>query len=185
MMVRRALCTAAASLMLLHGVAAATEVKVMIPPPVREALNDLIPRFEQASGSAESSQADLQQMGESIRQLEEALELVELTPYAAERVAGYSTGMRQRLGLALALLNKPGLLILDEPFSGLDPVNMELLKDCILELNRSGTTILFSTHDMHVAEKMCDMVPTDQPLRFNLALVLETVAVHRAHFRSV
>ncbi len=49
-MVRRALCTAAASLTLLHGVAAAAEIKVMIPPPVREALNDLIPRFEQASG---------------------------------------------------------------------------------------------------------------------------------------
>src|SRR5205085_10225039 len=53
---------------------------------------------------------------------------------------------------------EPRLLILDEPFSGLDPVNMETLKDAVLDLKRSGTTVLFSTHDMDVAERMCDMI---------------------------
>ena len=49
-------------------------------------------------------------------------------------------------------------MILDEPFSGLDPVNMETLKDVVLDLKRRGTTVLFSTHDMDVAERMCDTI---------------------------
>jgi ABC-2 type transport system ATP-binding protein len=51
-------------------------------------------------------------------------------------------------------------LILDEPFSGLDPVNAEVLKDAILDVRRQGTTIVFSTHDMAVAERMCDRICT-------------------------
>jgi ABC-2 type transport system ATP-binding protein len=54
------------------------------------------------------------------------------------------------------VLHDPELLILDEPFSGLDPVNVELLKEIVLELKRSGKTIIFSTHQMEVAEKICD-----------------------------
>lgn len=86
------------------------------------------------------------------------LERLGLADYAARPVSALSKGMSQKVQFIVAVIARPELLILDEPFSGLDPVNMEVLKDHILELSRQGTTILFSTHDMHVAEKMCDRV---------------------------
>ena len=64
--------------------------------------------------------------------------------------------MQQKVQFITAVLHEPDLLILDEPFSGLDPVNVELLKDVVLELKRTGKTIIFSTHQMEVAEKICD-----------------------------
>jgi len=67
-----------------------------------------------------------------------------------------SKGMQQKLQFVSTILHKPDLLILDEIFSGLDPLNMELIKDIILDLKRKGTTILFSTHVMEQAEKLCD-----------------------------
>jgi ABC-2 type transport system ATP-binding protein len=75
-----------------------------------------------------------------------------------ERASSLSRGQLQRLALCRSLLHKPELLILDEPFSGLDPVNAEVLKDAILDVRRQGTTIVFSTHDMAVAERMCDRI---------------------------
>src|SRR5262249_45258316 len=56
------------------------------------------------------------------------------------------------------VLHRPELLILDEPFSGLDPVNAEVVKDAVLELRKAGTTVVFSTHDMSVAERLCDRI---------------------------
>ena len=56
------------------------------------------------------------------------------------------------------MLNRPELLILDEPFSGLDPVNAEVVKDAVLDLRKAGTTVVFSTHDMSVAERLCDRI---------------------------
>ena len=56
------------------------------------------------------------------------------------------------------MLNRPELLILDEPFSGLDPVNAEVVKDAVLDLRKAGTTVVFSTHDMAVAERLCDRI---------------------------
>ena len=73
-------------------------------------------------------------------------------------IEALSKGMAQKVQFVSALISKPELLILDEPFSGLDPVNAEVLKDAILEVRRQGTTILFSTHDMAVAERMCDRI---------------------------
>jgi ABC-2 type transport system ATP-binding protein len=67
-----------------------------------------------------------------------------------------SGGEKRRVALCRLLLEKPDLLILDEPFSGLDPVNVELLKEIVLELKTAGNTIIFSTHQMEVAEKICD-----------------------------
>ena len=64
--------------------------------------------------------------------------------------------MSQKVQLATALVNAPRLLILDEPFSGLDPVNQEVLEDLVLERARAGATILFSTHVMQHAERLCD-----------------------------
>ena len=73
-------------------------------------------------------------------------------------IEALSKGMAQKVQFVSALVSRPELLILDEPFSGLDPVNAEVLKDAILEVRRQGTTILFSTHDMAVAERMCDRI---------------------------
>ena len=67
-----------------------------------------------------------------------------------------SKGMQQKVQFVTAVLHDPDLLILDEPFSGLDPVNVEILKGVVLDLKRAGKTIIFSTHQMEVAEKICD-----------------------------
>ncbi len=67
-----------------------------------------------------------------------------------------SKGMQQKVQFIAAILHEPDLLILDEPFSGLDPVNVELLEKVVVELKLSGKTIIFSTHQMEVAERVCD-----------------------------
>lgn len=86
------------------------------------------------------------------------LERLGIAETATKRVDSLSKGMSQKVQFVVAVISRPRLLVLDEPFSGLDPVNMEVLKDAILDLNREGTTILFSTHDMQVAERMCSRV---------------------------
>jgi len=73
-------------------------------------------------------------------------------------VEALSKGMAQKVQFIAAVISRPELLILDEPFSGLDPVNADVLRDAILSVRRQGTTILFSTHDMNVAERMCDRI---------------------------
>jgi len=67
-----------------------------------------------------------------------------------------SKGLQKKVKFINSIVHEPDLLILDEPFSGLDPVNLELLKDVILELKSSGKTIIFSTHQMEIAERICD-----------------------------
>ncbi len=74
------------------------------------------------------------------------------------KVEALSKGMAQKIQFIAGVLNRPELLILDEPFSGLDPVNAEVVKDAVLDLRRQGTTIVFSTHDMSVAERLCDRI---------------------------
>ncbi len=69
-----------------------------------------------------------------------------------------SKGMQQKVQFISTVLHGPELLILDEPFSGFDPVNTQLMKDVVVELARAGTTVLFSTHIMEQAEKLCDSV---------------------------
>jgi len=65
---------------------------------------------------------------------------------------------KRQLQFAVTAINNPELLILDEPFSGLDPINMDLLKNIILEMREEGRTIIFSTHVMHEAEKLCEFI---------------------------
>jgi ABC-2 type transport system ATP-binding protein len=79
-----------------------------------------------------------------------------LGPQAKTRVDQLSKGMSQKVQLATALVNKPKLLILDEPFSGLDPLNQGLLEDEIIGAARGGATVVFSTHVMQHAERLCD-----------------------------
>jgi ABC-2 type transport system ATP-binding protein len=84
------------------------------------------------------------------------LERVELQEWRNKKVEELSKGMQQKIQFISTILHQPKLLILDEPFSGLDPVNTNLIKDIMLELVKNGTTIIFSTHLMDQAEKLCD-----------------------------
>lgn len=86
------------------------------------------------------------------------LRKLDLIDYKDKKVETLSKGMRQKLQFIATILGQPEIIILDEPFSGLDPVNAEILKDSILELQKEGSTIIFSTHDMSMAEKMCDYI---------------------------
>ena len=81
-----------------------------------------------------------------------------LAAWADKQVQALSKGMSQKVQFIAAVVTRPALVLLDEPFSGLDPVNMDVLRDAILNLRREGTTVIFSTHDMAVAEKMCDAI---------------------------
>jgi ABC-2 type transport system ATP-binding protein len=86
------------------------------------------------------------------------LERLSLLDRAAQPVEGLSKGMQQKAQFIATILHEPELLILDEPFSGLDPVNANVLKDIILEYHRRGHTIVFSTHQMDTVEKLCDHI---------------------------
>ncbi len=88
----------------------------------------------------------------------EVLEIVELTPRAGHRVRGYSHGMRQRLGIAAALLRRPRLLILDEPATGLDPAGMRDMRLLIRRLAGEGITVLLSSHQLPEVQELCDRV---------------------------
>jgi ABC-2 type transport system ATP-binding protein len=80
------------------------------------------------------------------------------TGWDRKRIDTLSKGMAQKVQFIATVVANPKLVVLDEPFSGLDPVNMETLRDAILELREQGTTVIFSTHDMDVAERMCDTI---------------------------
>jgi ABC-2 type transport system ATP-binding protein len=90
--------------------------------------------------------------------IDEWLARLGLAAWADRKVEALSKGMSQKVQFIAAVISRPSLLILDEPFSGLDPVNAEVLKDAVLEMRRRSTTVVFSTHDMSTAEKMCDRI---------------------------
>jgi ABC-2 type transport system ATP-binding protein len=90
--------------------------------------------------------------------VEELLELVGLTDAAARRVGSYSKGMLQRIGLAQALVQDPGLLVLDEPTAGVDPVGSREIRDLILELKARGKTVLLCSHLLSQVQEVCDRV---------------------------
>jgi ABC-2 type transport system ATP-binding protein len=86
------------------------------------------------------------------------LEKLQIADRAALKIESLSKGQAQKVQFIAAVVAEPELLILDEPFSGLDPVNAEALKDAVLQLRDRGTTIVFSTHDMSTAERLCDRI---------------------------
>ena len=88
--------------------------------------------------------------------IDEWLARLKLSEWKNKRSMELSKGMQQKIQFITTVIHDPDLLILDEPFSGLDPVNLELLKEIVLDLKRAGKTIIFSTHQMEVAEKICD-----------------------------
>ncbi|MEW8986773.1 MAG: ABC transporter ATP-binding protein [Bacillus sp. (in: firmicutes)] len=93
---------------------------------------------------------------EASRGLTSWLERFKIPDYAEKKVEELSKGNQQKIQFIAAVLHKPKLLILDEPFSGLDPVNVELLKAAVLKLRDEGTTIVFSSHRMEHVEEMCE-----------------------------
>jgi ABC-type uncharacterized transport system ATPase subunit/ABC-type Na+ efflux pump permease subunit len=86
------------------------------------------------------------------------LQRVGLAAHANQKVEELSRGMHQKLQFAVTVINDPELVILDEPFSGLDPVNQDLLREIITGIRQAGKTVLFSTHVMHEAERLCDFI---------------------------
>ena len=90
--------------------------------------------------------------------IDEVLAIVELAPRARHRVGGYSHGMRQRLGIAAALLRRPRLLVLDEPATGLDPAGMRDMRLLIRRLADEGITVLLSSHQLPEVQELCDRV---------------------------
>jgi len=86
------------------------------------------------------------------------LEKMGMLPHKDKKISELSKGMQQKIQLIAALIHDPEFIILDEPFSGLDPVNMKLVKDLIIELGKEGKTILISTHMMDQVERMCDRI---------------------------
>ncbi|MBN1284379.1 MAG: ATP-binding cassette domain-containing protein [Anaerolineae bacterium] len=93
---------------------------------------------------------------DSRRKAGELLERVELADVADKKVSELSRGMQQKVQFAATLIHEPDLIIIDEPFSGLDPVNTLLIKDLLYETRDRGTTIVMSTHQMHQIEEMAD-----------------------------
>jgi ABC-2 type transport system ATP-binding protein len=86
------------------------------------------------------------------------LDHLDLAAWADKKIQALSKGMSQKVQFIAAVVSHPELVLLDEPFSGLDPVNAEVLRDAVLDLKAGGATVIFSTHDMAVAERMCDFI---------------------------
>lgn len=104
--------------------------------------------------------ADLLQMNQKERgeRIEKLLVQLDLWEARNRSIGSYSRGMKQRLGIVQALLNRPSLLILDEPTSGFDPTGRKMVRDLLLDLKKSGTSILLSSHILSEVESVCDRV---------------------------
>ncbi len=96
--------------------------------------------------------------GEAHRRALQWCERLELTDWMDRKVEELSKGMQQKVQFIACILHDPEFLILDEPFSGLDPANVVILKDVLLEMKKAGKTILFSTHRMDQVERLCDSI---------------------------
>lgn len=104
--------------------------------------------------------ASLKGMGikEARREMDGWLERLSLGDWRDKKIETLSKGMAQKVQFISTVIAKPDLIILDEPFSGLDPVNTDVLRGAIRDLQKEGATVIFSTHDMRVAEELCDRV---------------------------
>lgn len=95
---------------------------------------------------------------DAFNEIDRWLRKMDLTEWQNKKIEELSKGMAQKIQFITTVIHKPELIILDEPFSGLDPINMTLLKDLMLELNADGATIIFSTHIMEQAERLCEKI---------------------------
>lgn len=96
--------------------------------------------------------------GDITDRIDELLERLKLSHVKRHKIRTYSKGMVQRIGLSLALIHRPKICILDEPMSGLDPLGRRLVADLILEMQRNGQTVFFSSHILSDIERLCDRV---------------------------
>jgi ABC-2 type transport system ATP-binding protein len=95
---------------------------------------------------------------ELMPEIERWLERVDLAQWSKAKVEELSKGMQQKVQLIGTVLHKPDLLILDEPFSGLDPINQELFRELLIDYRQQGKSVVLSTHGMELAERMCDHI---------------------------
>jgi ABC-2 type transport system ATP-binding protein len=104
--------------------------------------------------------AQLKEMrySEASKAIDHWLERMSLSDWKKKKVEELSKGMQQKLQFIATILFDPSLIILDEPFMGLDPINVNIIKDVIMEMKKKGKTIIFSTHSMDSAEKLCDRI---------------------------
>jgi ABC-type multidrug transport system ATPase subunit len=119
--------------------------------------------------------SDRNRRGERRTKIGNALEQVGLEPADRRPVRTYSQGMRQRLGLAAALMRRPTLLILDEPTNGLDPQGIQEIRQLLLQLNAEGTTIFLSSHLLAEVEQMCTHVGVLRDGRLILQKPMDTL----------
>ena len=95
---------------------------------------------------------------DAFNEIDRWLQKMNLTEWKNKKIEDLSKGMAQKIQFIATVIHRPELIILDEPFSGLDPINMTLLKDLMLELNADGATIILSTHIMEQAERLCEKI---------------------------
>jgi ABC-2 type transport system ATP-binding protein len=95
---------------------------------------------------------------EARRRAGEYLERFELAAYKHNKVKELSKGMQQKAQIIATILHEPELIVIDEPFAGLDPINTQMVKKLLLDLHRNGATIIMSTHQMHQVEELCDRI---------------------------
>jgi ABC-2 type transport system ATP-binding protein len=101
---------------------------------------------------------ELKSGGNVDSEVDKWLAQLDLAGWADKKVDALSKGMSQKVQFIAAVVSKPKLLIMDEPFTGLDPVNADVIRNTVLDLRNAGTTVILSTHDMNVAELMCDFI---------------------------
>ena len=95
---------------------------------------------------------------ETVSRRNELLEMLDLTDAASKLVGDYSRGMRKKIALGAAIIHRPPVLFLDEPFEGVDAVSARLIRNLLQEAAAGGTTIVFSSHEMHLVEKLCTRI---------------------------
>jgi ABC-2 type transport system ATP-binding protein len=95
---------------------------------------------------------------EAIDRRDELLELLDLTADASKLVGDYSRGMRKKVALAAAIIHRPDVLFLDEPFEGVDAVSARLIQQLLIRFTAQGATIVFSAHEMHLVERLCTRI---------------------------
>lgn len=95
---------------------------------------------------------------EALSRRDELLEMLDLTSAASKLISDYSRGMRKKVALGAAIIHRPPVLFLDEPFEGVDAVSARLIRNLLQQAAAGGTTIIFSSHEMHLVEKLCTRI---------------------------
>ncbi|HEX6947726.1 MAG TPA: ABC transporter ATP-binding protein [Acidimicrobiia bacterium] len=95
---------------------------------------------------------------ETVARRNELLEMLDLTDAASKLIGDYSRGMRKKVALGAAIIHRPPVLFLDEPFEGVDAVSARIIRNLLQEAAAGGTTVIFSSHEMHLVEKLCTRI---------------------------